>query len=119
MQADQAGQSATQSGIADKTQITKRFSDFASEQGPLEGAKVQLNKILNTEILVTGYRIQSSKFKKEGKSDRCLTVQFIQDNEIFVFFTGSEVLASQIEKYADELPFWTVIKKIDKYYTLS
>jgi hypothetical protein len=98
---------------------TKRFSDFAAEQGPLEGDKVSINSILNTEVLMTGYRIQDSKYQKNGSSRRCLTVQFERDGDAHVFFTGSEVLAAQFEKYGHELPFLAAIKKIDRYYTLS
>lgn len=99
--------------------VRKRFSDFAKEEGPLEGDKVPIASILNMEVLITGYRVQGSKYKGNGKADKCLTVQFEQDGESRVFFTGSEVLVSQFEKYGHELPFWATIKKIDRYYTLS
>jgi len=32
---------------------------------------------------------------------------------------GSKVLAEQLEKYKDNIPFYTQIKKIDKYYTFT
>lgn len=99
--------------------VVKKFSDFAEERGPLDGTKKDLDAILNTEILLTGYRVQPSKFYRKNGSGECLTVQFVLDNETHVFFTGSEVLKNQFEKYGSELPFWSTIKKIDKYYTLS
>lgn len=101
------------------TAVTKKFSDFAAEEGPLEGSKVPMDTVLNVEILITGFRIQSSKYRDKNKSGKCLTVQFERDGERHVFFTGSEVLISQLEKYGDEMPFWTTVKKIDKYFTLS
>lgn len=36
-----------------------------------------------------------------------------------IIFTGSDVLIEQLEKYRHEIPFKTVIKKINRYYTLS
>ncbi len=104
---------------AAKSCVKKRFSDFAEEQGPLEGSKVTINSVLNVEIMITGFRIQGSKYKDKNRSGKCLTVQFERDGEQHVFFTGSEVLRSQLEKYGDELPFWSTVKKIDKYFTLS
>jgi len=54
----------------------QRFSDFAEEHGPLEGDKARLDAILNHEVLITGYRVQASKYGGKNKSGKCLTVQF-------------------------------------------
>lgn len=99
----------------------KRFSDFAEEDGPLEGDKARLDAILNHEIVVTGYRIQASKYKGKNNSGKCLTVQFSlpESEERRVFFTGSDVLIEQMEKYGHQVPFLTTVKKVDRYYTLS
>ena len=96
----------------------KRFSDFAEEDGPLEGDKVRIDSILNQEILVAGYNVRKSKYKKEGV-EQCLTVQFEIDGNKKIFFTGSNVLLDQIEKYSHEIPFMAVVKKIDRYYTFT
>jgi len=96
----------------------KKFSDFAEEDGPLEGDKVKVETILNQEILILGYKVKKSKYKKEN-SEQCLTVQFEIDEQKKIFFTGSNVLMDQIEKYAGEIPFLATVKKIDKYYTFS
>ena len=93
-----------------------RFSEFASEDGPLDGDKIRLDDILNKEIIIKDYRISKSKY--EGKGDYT-TIQ-IEDNGLQqVIFTGSRVLAAQCEKYKDMMPFVATIKKIDKYYTLT
>jgi len=97
----------------------KKFSDFAEEDGPLGGGKVRLDSILNVEITITGYRIQASKYSGKNRSGKCLTVQFEMDSEIKVFFTGSDVLIGQLEKYGHEVPFVATVKKVDRYYTLS
>jgi hypothetical protein len=41
------------------------------------------------------------------------------DGNRYVLFTGSSVLIEQMEKYKDEVPFLTTIKKVDRYYTFS
>ncbi len=97
----------------------KRFSDFADEDGPLEGPKVRIDEIVNNEIKITGYKIKKSKYDKNS-SGKYLTAQFeIEGGEKRVFFTGSDVLIEQMEKYGNQIPFLTIIKKIDRYYTFS
>lgn len=100
----------------------KRFSDFAEEEGPLDGDKTRLDDILNHEILITGCRIQDSKYSGKNKTGKYLTVQFQTSDRPDinrVFFTGSDVLIKQMEKYAHETPFVTIIRKVDRYYTLT
>lgn len=96
----------------------KRFSDFAQEEHCMDGEKVKIKDIINEEILITAFKIRISKYKKTN-SDQCLTVQFQQNEQNFIFFTGSAILTEQIERYQSEIPFLTKIKKIDKYYTFS
>jgi len=36
-----------------------------------------------------------------------------------ILFTGSNILTEQAERYKDEMPFLTIIKKVDKFYTFS
>jgi len=96
----------------------KHFSDFAKEERLIEGDKTRIDSILNQEILITGYKIRKSKYK-ENNSEQYLTVQFEFDGIKKIFFSGSNVLLDQINKYGHEIPFVTTIKKIDKYYTFS
>jgi len=96
----------------------KRFSDFAEEAKVIDGDKIKIERVLNQEIKIIGYRISKSKYE-DSNSSRCLTVQFELNGEKRVLFTGSNVLIDQMEKYEDEIPFIATIKKIDKYYTFS
>lgn len=96
----------------------KRFSDFCQEAKPLDGAKRNIEEVLNREILITGHKIKHSKFNNGGYG-KCLTLQFEVDGALNILFSGSGVLIDQMEKYGDELPFTATIKKIDRYYTLS
>lgn len=97
----------------------KQFSDFAKEEERLEGDKVKLDSILDQEITIHGFTLAKSNFSK-NKSGQYITVQFSkQDTEKQVFFSGSDVLIDQLQKYKDEMPFIARIKKVNKYYTLS
>ena len=93
-----------------------RFSDFAEEEQPLEGEKKKLGDILNTEILVTGFRIGKSKHYKDKDY---LTLQFENGDTKHILFTSSEVLINQVLKYEGKLPFFTTIKKVNNYYTMT
>ncbi len=95
----------------------KRFADFSRERVVLDGNKIKLDSILNQEITITGYSTKRSKF--DDNSGKCLTVQFEMNGLTQIFFTGSEVLRDQLERYEDEIPFITTIKKINRYYTLT
>lgn len=98
----------------------KRFAEFAEEKSPLEGEKMRIDDVINKEVIVCSYKISKSKFS-ENKAGRYVTIQlrFGQDDNPRVVFTGSEVLAGQCEKYQENIPFVTTIKKINKYYTFT
>ena len=96
----------------------QRFSDFATEDSPLEGERKRIDEVLNKEIVVTGERIRESKYKDEGRK-RYMTLQVEIDGNKYVIFTGSEVLINQIEKYREHIPFMATMKKVDRYYTFS
>jgi hypothetical protein len=96
----------------------KRFSDFATEEKPLDGVKVKLDDILNKEIEIKNFKLANSHFSK-NQTGKYATIQFVCDGELKVLFTGSDVLIDQLGKYKDELPFLATIIKINRYYTLS
>ncbi len=98
----------------------KRFSDFAKEETQLEGLKVKLDDLLGQDIMIVAFRMSDSRYSK-NKSGKYATVQFKQKEDCppQVFFTGSDILIEQLEKYKEELPFVAKIKKINRYYTLS
>ena len=96
----------------------KRFSDFADGIVPLDGPKIKIEDVVNKEILVTGCKLRKSRYGSETAPE-CLTLQFEVDGQRHIIFTGSVILIEQMQKYQGEMPFLTVIKKIDKYYTFS
>ena len=98
----------------------KKFSDFSSEGDVFDGEKVKLATLLDKEICILQYKIRRSKY--QDKHENNAIVQFTdtdENGEHKIFFTGSGVVMEQLEKYEDELPFQTTLKKIDKYLTLS
>jgi hypothetical protein len=96
----------------------KKFSDFAEQNNVMTGDKISIAEILDKEIEIIGYKISDSKFKKT-ENDKLLTLQFIINDIERILFTGSNVLKDQCEKYKDEIPFATIIKKVNKFYTFS
>lgn len=97
-----------------------RFSDFSKEEKRLDGTKKRLEDVLNREILITGYTTKSSKYSDKKSSDtEYLTLQFEMDGNKHILFTGSIVLADQIARYKDHIPFYTTIRHIDRYYTFT
>lgn len=93
-----------------------KFSDFAEDIKLFEGTKKRIDDILNQEILILDFKIKESK---QRLGTPYATIQFRQNDTNYIIFTGSEVLIDQLNKYRENLPFYTVIKKIDKYYTFA
>lgn len=95
----------------------KKFSDFAQEIN-ITGDKIKIEDVIGKEIEVTGFKISGSKFVKSG-NDKLLTLQFNVEGVSRVIFTGSSVLMEQCEKYEKEMPFSTIIQKVNKFYTFT
>ncbi len=93
-----------------------KFSDFAEKVSSFVGDKKKIEDILDQNILIIDFKIKPSK---QRQNTFYTTIQFQIDNIKYIIFTGSKVLTDQLEKYKDKLPFNTIIKKIDKYYTFS
>lgn len=82
----------------------------------LIGEKIKISKILNKDIVVTGFKIDQSKYPK-NKSGKCLCIQFDVDGEQRVVFTGSDVLISIMEQVKKEdLPIETKIVQEGEHY---
>ncbi len=95
-----------------------RFSEFADPGSVLDGDKIKIDDLINKEIVVIGHKISISKYEK-NKSGKCLTLQVEVGGVHRVVFTGSDVLIEQMQKYGDRVPFIAVIRKVDRFYTLS
>ena len=53
-----------------------------------------------------------------GKATRVVS-KLTEEDKTYIAFTGSNVLIEQLNKYESNIPFYTTIKKINKYYTFS
>lgn len=93
----------------------RKFSDFATNETKLEGEKTNIRDILDKPIVIRAFKIISSCVP--GK--RCLDLQFEHNGNLCVLFTNSEVLMRQLEDYKEQLPFETVIKRMNRYYTFT
>lgn len=94
----------------------RKFSDFAKVCVPLEGDKLKIAEVLNKDIVVLSYQIKQSK-KREGT--QYITLQVEMDGKKYIVFTGSHVLISQAEEYSKHMPFETIIKKINDFYSFT
>ena len=63
-------------------------------------------------------KIEHENFTEYKCSD-CGISEVKANGNLNILFTGSGVLINQLEKYENEIPFVTEIKKINKYYTLT
>lgn len=84
----------------------KNFKDLGitTHSDSLVGEKIKISKVLNRDIVITGYKIEQSKYPK-NKSGKCLHLQIELDSEKKIVFTGSDVLISTIEQVSkDDLP---------------
>ena len=91
--------------------MKKRFKDFniKAELSSFTGDKIKIEKILNTEITVLGFKTEDSKVKKGTK---LLTLQIEKQGVKHILFTGSTILLQMIEKvHPDSFPFTTTIIK--------
>jgi len=93
-----------------------KFSDFAEKTKAFDGDKKKIENILNQEILILDFKVKESKKKQDSLY---ATIQFKINDINYIVFTGSSVLIDQLEKYKENLPFHTIIKKIDRYYTFT
>lgn len=103
------------------------FSTLVKDRA-LDGDKVRIDDLLNTDIVICGFQVKPSKFKDKG-GKFCAKVQFYYaDDESEarkIFFSGSSVIKGQIEEAKGSLEndgrpllFKTKVKKIGNYYTL-
>lgn len=79
--------------------------------------------VIGRPIVITAYRLLTSKFIGKNKSGLALQLQFWfyddqeqHDKRKYVLFTGSDVLIDLIRKYSNEIPFITKIVKINRHF---
>lgn len=79
------------------------------ELSTFTGDKIKIDKILNAQITILGYKIEPSKVKP---GTMMMTLQLEKATIKHVLFTGSTILMQMIEKVPkDKIPFTTTIIK--------
>lgn len=96
----------------------KKFSEISQNNNVMLGDKLKINEVVGKEIIVTGYQIGNSRFRREG-NEKMLTLQFKLNGIQHILFTGSKILMRQIEQCKDEIPFITIIEYVNKFYTFT
>lgn len=87
----------------------KSFKQLGIDLDQLAGKKIEINKVLNKEVMITDHRIDPSKYPNEGNGLR-LTLQIFLDEELRIIFTSSVVLQNQIAKVLKtDFPFKATI----------
>jgi hypothetical protein len=87
------------------------YSELAIRSKNLEGKKIEIESILDQEIIVRDYRINNSKYGKEGSKRLDLQIEY--QGETRLIFTGSGVLMEDIAKIPVEgFPFRCRIIKV-------
>jgi len=97
----------------------KQFKDFGikTDLNRYVGPKIRMDKILNREITVWDYRVEESKFQKQGNHSQCLWMQIAIGEEKHVVFTGSRTLIELIQQVPKtDFPFkTTVVREDDRF----
>lgn len=97
-----------------------RFSELGikpAEAGFI-GDKIKISKILNREIIILKYRIETSKYEK-GNGKR-LDMQIEFGGTMHVVFTGSVVLQETIQRVPPEaFPLTTTIVEENERYQFT
>jgi hypothetical protein len=97
------------------------FKDFqiTSSQKAFTGDKIKIDRILNREIVVHDYKVETSRYTDKGNG-KCLFLQIELNLTKHVVFTGSSGLMSQIEKVSrDKLPFKTTIVRENEMFQFT
>ena len=95
----------------------KRFSELGIvNQDGFSGDKIKIDKILNREITVIKFKVETSKFPK-NKSEKYLTLQIEMSETKYVIFSGSDYLMNQLAQVAEvDFPFTATIIKSNEHY---
>lgn len=97
----------------------KSFKDFniTTPTKGFEGDKIKIARILNREITVHDFKIDTSKCFKEKGSGKCLMLQISVNGTKHVVFTSSSCLIETIQQISkDDFPFTaTIVEDNDRF----
>lgn len=99
----------------------KSFKDLGIviPEPTMQGPKISIHQILNTDVKVLHYQIVDSKYPEKGNG-KCLHLQLEVDGIKRVLFIGSMVLMDVVQKIStDSFPFVTKIVKRNERYEFT
>ncbi len=105
----------------DPTPQPKKFSDLGIniKITKFVGEKIKLKNVLNTEITVHAYKIELSKYPKNG-NDKCLHLQISKEGKKYVAFSIAKVLMETCLQLPESaFPFITTIKNDNEVYEFT
>ena len=105
----------------ENTITTKKFSELGVNVKVTKfvGEKIRLKNVLNTEITVHAYKIEKSKYPKNG-NDLCLHLQISINGKKYVAFSIAKVLMETCEQLPETaFPFTTIIKNDNEVYEFT
>jgi hypothetical protein len=83
------------------------------------GEKIRIEKVLNVDIIVHGYKVEPSNFRENGDGMR-MVLSITKGDERRIIFTSSLFLRDQIMKISkDDFPFKSQIKLINEHYEFT
>jgi hypothetical protein len=92
---------------------------ITAERKAFVGDKIKVERILNREVIIHGFRIEPSKYLEKGNG-KCLYMQIELKDEKHVVFTSSMYLQDMIAKVPDDgFPFKTTIVKINDHFEFT
>ena len=98
----------------------KSFKDLnITTEIPMTGDKIKISKVLNRLIVLLDYQLSESKFDN-SKSNKCLKIQIMYEDEKRIIFSGSSVLIRQIEQVAKcDFPLECTIIQQGEHYEFT
>jgi len=85
----------------------KSFNELGIEmpEGNFLGNKIEISDVVNTEIVISDFKIEKSKFPEKGNGLR-LVLQIIFEEKDRIIFTSSVILQDMIKRVKKEdFPF--------------
>jgi len=81
----------------------RRVSDVTGSGGDLQGEKVKVSELVDTEFVVTHIA------EYDGEWGEYLAVEVEVEGKEYFFFTGHQVLVQKLRKCVDDLPLLATV----------
>ncbi len=103
------------------TSLPKKFSELGVKINVTKfvGEKIKLKNVLDKEITVHAFKIEQSKYPKNG-NDHCLHLQISIEGKKYVAFSIAKVLIETCQQLPESaFPFSTKITNANEVYEFT